>query len=194
MTTPRIIFFLIISLVLVVYGAIAFQSTQHRRPKGAATQPFRRQTTATWGSGSSSSSCFSSSSSRTTRQYKSSSSLAAGPAILEKEAIRTAGPAVLDRPATKGHDDVVKERVREGGEAWEVRIYNDGMNTREHVARSLVQITGMTEITAYRTMMQAHQNGIASVGRFCFEIAEMYNEGLRKQGIISDIVPVDEDI
>jgi ATP-dependent Clp protease adapter protein ClpS len=195
MTTTRVNLFSIVSFVLVVCGAIAFQSTQHRRPNGAADQSFGRLLSTKWGGGISSgpSSCFSSSSS-TERQSMSSSVLAAGPAILEKEVIRTAGPAVLDRPATKGHDDIVKERVREGGEAWEVRIYNDGMNTREHVARSLVQITGMTEITAYRTMMQAHQNGIASVGRFCFEIAEMYNEGLRKQGIISDIVPVDEDI
>jgi ATP-dependent Clp protease adapter protein ClpS len=122
-------------------------------------------------------------------------SLSASPAVIEKETIKSGGPAVLDRPSTQEEkvSSPVKERTREGGEAWEVRIYNDGMNTREHVARSLVQITGMTEMTAYQTMMQAHQNGIASVGRFCFEIAEMYNEGLRKQGIISDIVPVDEE-
>jgi ATP-dependent Clp protease adapter protein ClpS len=42
-------------------------------------------------------------------------------------------------------------------------------------------------------MMRAHQNGIATVGKWCFEIAEVYNEGLRKNGIISDIVPVDEE-
>lgn len=103
------------------------------------------------------------------------------------------GPAVLDRPSTEGVRTPEKERKQEGGDAWEVRIYNDGMNTREHVARSLVQITGMAEMTAYQTMMTAHQNGIASVGMFCFEIAEMYNEGLRKEGIVSDIIPVDED-
>ena len=116
------------------------------------------------------------------------------PATLEKEAIRTAGPAVLDRPEVQRKDDSpVKERSRVGGEAWEVRIYNDGMNTREHVSRSLVQITGMSELNAYQTMMQAHQNGIATVGRWCFEIAEMYNDGLKHNGIISDIVPVDEE-
>lgn len=105
-------------------------------------------------------------------------------------------PAVLDRPAIeiKERTDKKKKHSHEGnGDSWEVRIYNDGMNTREHVARSLVQITGLTEMMAYRTMMQAHQNGIASVGKFCLEIAELYNEGLRKQGIHSDIVPVDED-
>jgi len=123
--------------------------------------------------------------------------LSAGPATIERKTTRTAiGSAVLDRPITERRnrvDDPVKERQNEGGEAWELRMYNDGTNTREHVARSLVQITGMTEMTAYQTMMHAHQNGVACVGRFCFEIAEMYNEGLHKQGIESDIVAVDEE-
>lgn len=117
------------------------------------------------------------------------------PATLEKEAVRTAGPAVLDRPQTeerKKKEGPAKERSHVGSETWEVRIYNDGMNTREHVARSLVQVTGLSEFSAYQTMMRAHQNGIAAVGRWCFEIAEMYNDGLRQNGIISDIVPVDE--
>jgi len=120
----------------------------------------------------------------------------AGPATIEREKTvkRTGGgPAVLDRPSSEKFRTPAKERNEEGGEAWEVRIYNDGNNTREHVARSLVQITGMAEMTAYQTMMMAHQNGIASVGMFCFEIAEMYNEGLHNEGIVSDIIPVDEE-
>ena len=119
------------------------------------------------------------------------------PATIEKETIKTGGgPAVLDRPEVQRKekpDSHVRERTREGSDAWEVRIYNDGMNTREHVARSLVQVTGLTEMIAYQTMMRAHQDGIAVVGRYHFEIAEVYNEGLQKNGIISDIAPVDED-
>lgn len=134
-------------------------------------------------------------SSRLNDAFASSSALAmAAPATIEREKTvkRTAGaPAVQERTSTSRVP--AKERNQEGGEAWEVRIYNDGMNTREHVARSLVQITGMAEMTAFQTMMLAHQNGIASVGMFCFEIAEMYNEGLRKEGIVSDIIPVDEE-
>jgi len=139
---------------------------------------------------------------RTTRQlqkptFASTSVLnMAGPAIIEREKTvkRTGGgPAVLDRRSSEKIRTPAKERNEEGGEAWEVRIYNDGNNTREHVARSLVQITGMAEMTAYQTMMTAHKNGIASVGMFCFEIAEMYNEGLREEGIVSDIIPVDEE-
>jgi ATP-dependent Clp protease adaptor protein ClpS len=118
------------------------------------------------------------------------------PATIERDAVKVGGPAVLDRPETQRKDRVdepTKERKGIGSEAWEVRIYNDGMNTREHVARSLVQVTGMTEIGAYQTMMQAHQNGIAVIGRYVFEVAEMYHEALKKNGIVCDIVPVEEE-
>lgn len=115
------------------------------------------------------------------------------PPTLERETLRTSGPAVLDRADVKKNSDARKERSDLGDETWEVRIYNDGMNTREHVARALVQITGISEFSAYQTMMRAHQNGIAAVGRWYFEIAEMYNDGLRQNGIISDIVPVEEE-
>ena len=117
------------------------------------------------------------------------------PAVLDKPAVRTGGPAILDRPAVEKKQDKspVKERKSTGSEAWEVRIYNDGMNTREFVARCLVQITGLSEITAYQTMMQAHQNGVAVVGRYVYEIAEMYHNALKKNGIVCDLVPVDEE-
>lgn len=127
--------------------------------------------------------------------YKASSRvvLAAGPAVLERETV-TRGPAILERPevAERTTREPTKERRTMGNEAWEVRIYNDGLNTREHVARSLVQVTGMSELIAYQTMMQAHQNGIASVGRWVFEIAEMYHDELKRNGIVCDIIPVDE--
>ena len=118
------------------------------------------------------------------------------PATIQREAVKVGGPAVLDRPETQRRqrvDEPVKERKGQGSEAWEVRIYNDGMNTREHVARSLVQVTGMSEMIAYQTMMQAHQNGIAAVGRWVYEVAEMYHDALKKNGIVCDIVPVDEE-
>lgn len=117
-----------------------------------------------------------------------------------RDALRTAGPgpAVLDRPETETEvktkrNAKTKQRQGKGGEPWEVRIYNDGMNTREHVARSLVQITGLSEANAYSTMMQAHQNGMAVVGQWVYEIAEMYHDRLRDNGIICDLVPAGQD-
>lgn len=118
------------------------------------------------------------------------------PVLIEREAVKIGGPSTLERPATDRKervDDPTKERKGMGNQAWEVRIYNDGLNTREHVARSLVMITGLSEIEAYATMMQAHQHGIAVVGRWPYEVAEMYSDALRKNGIVCDIVPVEED-
>eukprot|EP00552_Chaetoceros_brevis_P004810 CAMPEP_0197735586 /NCGR_PEP_ID=MMETSP1435-20131217/860_1 /TAXON_ID=426625 /ORGANISM="Chaetoceros brevis, Strain CCMP164" /LENGTH=44 /DNA_ID= /DNA_START= /DNA_END= /DNA_ORIENTATION= len=42
-------------------------------------------------------------------------------------------------------------------------------------------------------MMQAHQNGIAVVGVFVYEVAEMYHGELKKNGIVCDLVPVEEE-
>lgn len=116
------------------------------------------------------------------------------PATIEREKVGR-GPAILDRPAVERKEDTlpVKERKGMGSEAWEVRIYNDGLNTREHVARSLVQVTGLSELQAYQTMMQAHHNGIAVVGRWVYEVAEMFHDALKKKGIVCDIIPVDEE-
>lgn len=118
------------------------------------------------------------------------------PATLERPKVSVGGgPAVLDRPAVekKQEKSPVKERKTTGSGAWEVRIYNDGKNTREFVARCLVQIVGVSELTAYQTMMQAHQNGIAVVGTYVYEVAEMYYGELKKNGIVCDLVPVDEE-
>mmetsp|Transcript_8675 Transcript_8675/g.12020 ORF Transcript_8675/g.12020 Transcript_8675/m.12020 type:complete len:123 (-) Transcript_8675:233-601(-) len=119
------------------------------------------------------------------------------PATIERAPVKTrgAGPAVLDRPAVekKQSKEPVKEKQRTGSEAWEVRIYNDGLNTREFVARCLVQVAGLSEMDAYQTMMRAHQHGLAVVGRYVYELAEMYYDALKSNGIVCDIVPVDEE-
>lgn len=116
-------------------------------------------------------------------------------AVIEKESpLKTTGPAVLEPDTDTGSKGSnTEKREQNSNKAWEVRIYNDGMNTREHVARSLVQITGLSESTAYQTMMKAHQNGMAVVGTWIFEIAEMYHDALRKQGIVCDLVQVGDE-
>eukprot|EP00558_Chaetoceros_sp_UNC1202_P010738 CAMPEP_0197237610 /NCGR_PEP_ID=MMETSP1429-20130617/4399_1 /TAXON_ID=49237 /ORGANISM="Chaetoceros sp., Strain UNC1202" /LENGTH=172 /DNA_ID=CAMNT_0042696643 /DNA_START=130 /DNA_END=648 /DNA_ORIENTATION=+ len=118
------------------------------------------------------------------------------PSTIERTNVDVGGsPAVLDRPAVEKNQEKSpsKERKSTGSGAWEVRIYNDGKNTREFVARCLVQIVGVTEFTAYQTMMQAHQNGLAVVGTYVYEVAEMYYGALKKNGIVCDLVPVDEE-
>jgi ATP-dependent Clp protease adaptor protein ClpS len=123
----------------------------------------------------------------------STTSVAMGVSVLERDSRMASGPASLERTAEQRTKEPTRERKLQGHENWEVRIYNDGLNTREHVARSLVQVTGMSELIAYQTMMQAHQNGIAVVGRWVFEVAEMYHDELKRNGIVCDIIPVEGD-
>eukprot|EP00561_Arcocellulus_cornucervis_P003250 CAMPEP_0185812634 /NCGR_PEP_ID=MMETSP1322-20130828/9447_1 /TAXON_ID=265543 /ORGANISM="Minutocellus polymorphus, Strain RCC2270" /LENGTH=213 /DNA_ID=CAMNT_0028509185 /DNA_START=267 /DNA_END=908 /DNA_ORIENTATION=+ len=126
------------------------------------------------------------------------------PATLDRPAVKTGGsggPAVLDRPdaaptkhrSGEAEKTPTKERQSVGSESWEVRIYNDGVNTREFVARCLVQVAGLSEMAAYQTMMQAHHNGLAVVGRYPYERAEMYHEQLKTNGILNDLVEVDSE-
>jgi len=128
------------------------------------------------------------------------------PATLDRPAVKTGGggsggPAVLDRPdaaptkqrSAEAERTPTKERQSVGSESWEVRIYNDGVNTREFVARCLVQVAGLSEMAAYQTMMQAHHNGLAVVGRYPYERAEMYHEQLKTNGILNDMVEVDSE-
>merc|ERR1711865_854601 len=74
---------------------------------------------------------------------------------------------------------------------WELKIYNDKVNTREIVAHALIKvITELSESVAFQTMQQSHNTGSSIVGTYHFEMAEMYNEGLRNKGLISEITPV----
>lgn len=118
-----------------------------------------------------------------------------GATTIERQTVQiTTRPATVGRPTEEIQREKapVKERQGQGNESWEVRIYNDTLNTREHVARCLVQVTGLSEFMAYKTMMLAHNHGMAVVGRYAFEIAEMYHDQLKKQGLVCDLVPVDE--
>eukprot|EP00540_Astrosyne_radiata_P021723 CAMPEP_0116842386 /NCGR_PEP_ID=MMETSP0418-20121206/11484_1 /TAXON_ID=1158023 /ORGANISM="Astrosyne radiata, Strain 13vi08-1A" /LENGTH=141 /DNA_ID=CAMNT_0004472983 /DNA_START=176 /DNA_END=601 /DNA_ORIENTATION=+ len=104
--------------------------------------------------------------------------------------------AVMDRPEEVRNEEVDEDDEEDDEEEkydyWRVRIFNDGVNTREHVARSLVQITGMAEEKAYETMMHAHQHGVATVGDYEYETAEVYHFQFGHNGINSDLKPVRE--
>ena len=106
------------------------------------------------------------------------------------------GPAVLDRPETIEEVDIDKDTHREnklGGEGWEIRLFNDPFNKREFVARCLATICGKSDTESYQIMMEAHNNGMGVVGRYQFEIAELYYNSLRENGLSVDMVPVDDE-
>ncbi len=106
------------------------------------------------------------------------------------------GPAVLDRPETIEITDVEKNTEKQekiGGEAWEIRLYNDPFNKREFVARCLAEVCGKSDTESYQIMMEAHRNGMGLVGRYNFEIAELYHGSLKENGLMVDMIPVDDE-
>ena len=107
-----------------------------------------------------------------------------------------AGPAVLDKPAVEDKvekKDDTKQDARQGKDGWAVRLYNDPMNKREFVARCLMEIVGLSETSAYQTMMQAHNNGLSVIGHYHRERAELYRDRLLESGLVVDMVPVDDE-
>ena len=125
-----------------------------------------------------------------TRGTKPSSSLV----VLEAtNAIIMEAPAVLDKPEVKKESKPKEKQKDLGSEGWEVRLYNDPFNKREFVARCLMEIVGLSETSSYQVMMQAHQNGIAAIGRYHRERAELYRDRLVGEGLVCDMIPVDDD-
>mmetsp|Transcript_107116 Transcript_107116/g.309792 ORF Transcript_107116/g.309792 Transcript_107116/m.309792 type:complete len:151 (-) Transcript_107116:105-557(-) len=103
---------------------------------------------------------------------------------------------VLDRPKTIENTDIDKDTEKSsklGGEGWEIRLFNDPFNKREFVARCLSQVCGKSDTESYQIMMQAHNHGMGVVGRYQFEIAELYHGSLQENGLMVDMVPVDDE-
>mmetsp|Transcript_4095 Transcript_4095/g.3882 ORF Transcript_4095/g.3882 Transcript_4095/m.3882 type:complete len:151 (-) Transcript_4095:485-937(-) len=105
----------------------------------------------------------------------------------------TTGPSVLDKPGLKKKSKQKENQQDLGAEGWEVRLYNDPFNKREFVARCLMEIVGISETASYQIMMGAHQVGIAAIGRYHRERAELYRDRLTEEGLVCDMVPVDDD-
>merc|ERR1712194_604842 len=77
---------------------------------------------------------------------------------------------------------------------WELRLYDDETKTWEEVADALVQVTGSSDPDAFKIMMHANKNGHTRIGKkLCYQVAAMFNEGLQKQGILSEIIQVIDD-
>jgi len=114
------------------------------------------------------------------------------------------GSAVLDRPLNLIDNPGLETHLNADNKLscqeeknnmdndWELRLYDDKSKTWEEVADALVQVTGSSDPDAFKTMMSANKTGFARVGnnKLCYEVAEMYNKRLQKQGILSEIVQV----
>mmetsp|Transcript_29722 Transcript_29722/g.64359 ORF Transcript_29722/g.64359 Transcript_29722/m.64359 type:complete len:161 (-) Transcript_29722:387-869(-) len=107
-----------------------------------------------------------------------------------------AGPATLEPTKTKEKkktEEPVQDKQNQKDKGWEVRLWNDPMNKREYVARCLTEIVSLSDGSAYQVMMQAHQFGVAVIGTYHQERAELYRDSLLEHGLVVDMVPADDD-
>ncbi|KAL3925768.1 MAG: hypothetical protein SGILL_000186 [Bacillariaceae sp.] len=104
-------------------------------------------------------------------------STAAAPAAFSRQTYRPSrkssshlGSTVIERTEEKTveilKDDKVEEDQKYGGEAYEIRLFNDPVNKREFVARCLSTICGKTDTESYQIMMEAHNNGYVLILQF----------------------------
>ncbi len=106
----------------------------------------------------------------------------------------TAAPvAPVEKKERKEDADVDTRDESDKDRGWLVRLYNDPMNKREFVAKCLTEITGLGDGEAYGVMMRAHQTGIAVIGNYHRELAELLKARLSGEGLFVDMVPADDD-
>jgi ATP-dependent Clp protease adapter protein ClpS len=99
--------------------------------------------------------------------------------------------AVPSIPSTRPTREQQKSRSHNYEQhLWEVKVYNDNVNTHEWVARCLVMVVAQTEWQAYQTTKLAHQQGEACLGIWEQELAQRYVDGLSQQGLIVDMFPL----
>jgi len=73
---------------------------------------------------------------------------------------------------------------------WSVVLHNDDHNEMMYVVRSLVKsVPNLGATRATRIMLEAHQNGKATVTTCPLELAELYRDRLQSCGLTATIEP-----
>lgn len=93
--------------------------------------------------------------------------------------------------------EVIEKKPQEGksgtgdsNQNYRVVLINDDHNTFEHVAECLQRIIpGMSHSVARKLTVAAHENGSAVVWTGPKEIAEMYYESLKDEGLTATLEP-----
>ncbi|GJQ15489.1 hypothetical protein GpartN1_g7280.t1 [Galdieria partita] len=102
---------------------------------------------------------------------------------------RAGGAQLLEKKKQKR---VKSESKTQGdpGKPYKVLLFNDETHTKQYVLETLLRvIPGMTQDQAVGIVETAHTTGSAVVGVWIFELAEAYCDGLRSNGLGSDIEP-----
>ena len=100
--------------------------------------------------------------------------------------------AIKTRPASSA-ETVPRERTRRRMTTeppYKVILHNDDYTPMEHVVAALRKVVPrMSMPRAVSIMLEAHTKGKAVVTKAHKELAELYMEGLKAEGLISTIEP-----
>ena len=89
-------------------------------------------------------------------------------------------PDVTTRPGVRGRQQVLPP--------YAVILWNDDVNTMDHVVRSLLRcVPGLSPEEAMSIMLEAHLHGQARVIVCPLELAELYRERLEGCGLTATI-------
>eukprot|EP00285_Hemiselmis_virescens_P020049 CAMPEP_0173388874 /NCGR_PEP_ID=MMETSP1356-20130122/11077_1 /TAXON_ID=77927 ORGANISM="Hemiselmis virescens, Strain PCC157" /NCGR_SAMPLE_ID=MMETSP1356 /ASSEMBLY_ACC=CAM_ASM_000847 /LENGTH=196 /DNA_ID=CAMNT_0014345879 /DNA_START=272 /DNA_END=862 /DNA_ORIENTATION=+ len=100
----------------------------------------------------------------------------------------TFNPMELEREKGKSATAVLDRPRLDPGKKYKVLLFNDEKNTREFVIDTLIKvIPGMTADKAKLITNEAHNNGMAVVGIWMFELAEAYSDILNSAGLKSEV-------
>jgi len=74
---------------------------------------------------------------------------------------------------------------------FKVMLYNDDVNTMDHVVRVLMEVFHMTIENAFARMIEAHNDGATICKVEQKEVAEFHSEQLCSYSLCSDIQPAE---
>lgn len=79
------------------------------------------------------------------------------------------------------------DKLSTGGESASLILYNDDVNTFEHVIKSLVEVCGHDEVQAEQCALIVHFKGKCEVKSGPVEVLNVMSRSLNKKGLNSKV-------
>ncbi|HUX96766.1 MAG TPA: ATP-dependent Clp protease adaptor ClpS [Bacteroidales bacterium] len=79
------------------------------------------------------------------------------------------------------------DKLNSGGESASLILYNDDVNTFEHVIKSLVEVCGHDEVQAEQCALIVHFKGKCEVRLGSVEVLNTMSRSLNKKGLNSKV-------
>jgi ATP-dependent Clp protease adaptor protein ClpS len=82
------------------------------------------------------------------------------------------------------------DRLSNGGEVYSLILYNDEINTFDHVIKSLVEICGHDSVQAEQCALIVHLKGSCDIKLGIREVLQAMSRSLNSKGLNSQVLKV----